>query len=174
VSKIISKAENIRLVIFDIDGVLTNGGLQFDAEGREYKTFNSLDGHGIRMLLECGIQAAVITGRQSRMVDRRMDELGVKLVFQGYRDKRPAFVELLNRTGFEKSQIAYMGDDLPDLSIMSQVGLAIAVQNAHTYVKQQADWTTEASGGAGAAREAIDLILNAQNLLEAKQASYLQ
>jgi 3-deoxy-D-manno-octulosonate 8-phosphate phosphatase (KDO 8-P phosphatase) len=174
VSKIIAKAENIRLVIFDIDGVLTNGGLQFDTEGREYKTFNSLDGHGIRMLLECGIQAAVITGRQSRMVDRRMDELGVKLVFQGYRDKRPAFVELLNLTGFEKMQIAYMGDDLPDLSVMTQVGLAIAVQNAHSFVKQQADWITEANGGAGAVREAIDLILNAQNLLEAKHASYLQ
>ena len=162
-------------MIFDIDGVLTNGGLQFDDEGREYKTFNSLDGHGIRMLLECGIQAAVITGRQSRMVDRRMDELGVKLVFQGYRDKRPALVELLSQTGFEKSQIAYLGDDLPDLSVMTQVGLAIAVQNAHSFVKQQqADWITEASGGAGAAREAIDLILNAQNLLETKQASYLQ
>jgi 3-deoxy-D-manno-octulosonate 8-phosphate phosphatase (KDO 8-P phosphatase) len=174
VHKIISKAENIRLVIFDIDGVLTDGGLQFDAQGREYKTFNSLDGHGIRMLLECGIQAAVITGRQSRMVDRRMDDLGVKLVFQGYRDKRPAFVELLNQTGLEKSQIAYLGDDLPDLSVMTQVGLAIAVQNAHTFVKQQADWITEASGGAGAAREAIDFILNAQHLLEAKQASYLQ
>ncbi len=172
--KIISKAENIRLVIFDIDGVLTDGGLQFDAQGREYKTFNSLDGHGIRMLLECGIQAAVITGRQSRMVDRRMDDLGVKLVFQGYRDKRPAFVELLNQTGLEKSQIAYLGDDLPDLSVMTQVGLAIAVQNAHTFVKQQSDWITEASGGAGAAREAIDFILNAQHLLEAKQASYLQ
>ena len=172
--KIISKAENIRLVIFDIDGVLTDGGLQFDAQGREYKTFNSLDGHGIRMLLECGIQAAVITGRQSRMVDRRMDDLGVKLVFQGYRDKRPAFVELLNQTGLEKSQIAYLGDDLPDLSVMTQVGLAIAVQNAHTFVKQQADWITEASGGAGAAREAIDFILNAQHLLEAKQASYMQ
>lgn len=172
--KIITKAENIRLVIFDIDGVLTDGGLQFDAQGREYKTFNSLDGHGIRMLLECGIQAAVITGRQSRMVDRRMDDLGVKLVFQGYRDKRPAFVELLNQTGLEKSQIAYLGDDLPDLSVMTQVGLAIAVQNAHTFVKQQADWITEASGGAGAAREAIDFILNAQHLLEAKQASYLQ
>jgi 3-deoxy-D-manno-octulosonate 8-phosphate phosphatase (KDO 8-P phosphatase) len=103
-----------------------------------------------------------------------MDELGVKLVFQGTRDKRPAFVELLNQTGFEKSQVAYLGDDLPDLSIMTQVGLAIAVQNAHTFVKQHADRITEASGGAGAAREAIDLILNAQNLLEAKQASYLQ
>lgn len=169
-----SKAQNIRLVIFDIDGVLTNGGLQFDTEGREYKTFNSLDGHGIRMLLECGIQVAVITGRQSRMVDRRMDELGVKLVFQGYRDKRPAFIELLNQTGFEKAQVAYLGDDLPDLPVMTQVGLAIAVQNAHSFVKQRADWITEASGGAGAAREAIDLILNAQNLLEAKQASYLQ
>ncbi len=173
-SEILSKAEKIRLLIFDIDGVLTNGGLQFDAEGREYKTFNSLDGHGIRMLLECGIQAAVITGRQSPLVDRRMKELGVELVFQGYRDKRPAFAKLIDQTGLETSQIAYLGDDLPDLPVMTQVGLAIAVQNASSFVKHQADWVTEASGGAGAAREAIEFILSAQNLLEAKQASYLQ
>ena len=174
VSEIQKKAQKIRLVIFDIDGVLTNGGLQFDNDGREYKTFSSLDGQGIRMLLECGIRAAVITGRQSSLVDRRMRDLGVELVFQGYRDKRPAFTELIKRTGLETSQIAYLGDDLPDLPIMTQVGLAIAVQNANAFVKQQADWVTETSGGAGAAREAIEIILAAQNLLEAKQASYLQ
>ena len=168
-----TKAGGIRLVILDIDGVLTNGGLLFDNEGREYKTFNTLDGHGIRMLLECGIEVAVITGRQSELVNHRMNDLGVTLVFQGYRDKRPAFNELLDKTRLQAGQVAYIGDDLPDLPVMRQVGFSIAVDNAHAFVKKQADWITKASGGAGAVREATDFILNAQNLLDAKQASYL-
>jgi 3-deoxy-D-manno-octulosonate 8-phosphate phosphatase (KDO 8-P phosphatase) len=126
------------------------------------------------MLIECGIQIAVITGRQSKLVNHRMNDLGVDLVFQGYRDKRPAFDELLKKTGFDASQIAYIGDDLPDLAVMSQVGFSIAVQNAHDFVKQRCDWVTEARGGAGAVREATDFILKAHNLLDAKQASYLQ
>jgi len=167
------KARAVRLVIFDIDGVLTDGGLQFDNQGREYKTFNSLDGHGIRMLLECGIQVAVITGRESSLVSHRMRDLGVEMVFQGHRDKRPPFQTLLEKTGLEKNQIAYLGDDLPDLPVMSQVGFAIAVQNAHSFVKQQAHWITQARGGSGAAREATDFILQAQGQLDQKQASYL-
>lgn len=168
------KAREIKLVIFDIDGVLTNGGLQFDNEGREYKTFNSLDGHGIRMLLDCDIQVAIITGRQSNLVNHRMRDLGVDLIFQGYRDKRPAFKKLLERTNLSENQIAYMGDDLPDLPVMSQVGLALTVQNGHEFVKQQADWISDACGGAGAVREATDFILRAQDLLDDKQASYLR
>ena len=169
----VDKAREVKLVIFDIDGVLTNGGLHFDNEGREYKTFNSLDGHGIRMLLDCGIQVAIITGRKSELVNHRMRDLGVDIIFQGYRDKRPAYAELLNKTGLQAEQIAYLGDDLPDLPVMSQVGFAVAVANAHDFVKQHADWQTTVSGGAGAAREACDFILQAQGLLEAKQASYL-
>jgi len=172
-SKAEDKAREVRLVIFDIDGVLTDGGLHFDSEGREHKTFNSLDGHGIRMLLECGIQVAIITGRQSELVNHRMRDLGVDMVFQGHRDKRPPFEALLEKTNLQKNQIAYLGDDLPDLPVMSQVGFAIAVQNAHDFVKQQAHWITGAYGGSGAAREATDFILQAQNLLDEKQASYL-
>ncbi len=169
----VDKAREVKLVIFDIDGVLTNGGLQFDNEGREYKTFNSLDGHGIRMLLDCGIQVAIITGRKSELVNHRMHDLGVKIIFQGYRDKRPAFNELLKRTGLQAGQIAYIGDDLPDLPVMSQVGFAVSVANAHDFVKQHSDWQTTACGGAGAGRELCDFILQSQGLLEAKQASYL-
>ena len=168
-----SRAENTRLVILDVDGVLTSGGLQFDNEGREYKTFNSLDGHGIRMLLTSGIQVAIITGRKSKLVSHRMADLGVELVFQGYRDKRPAFDELLNKTQLTADQIAYMGDDLPDLPVMSQVGLAIAVQNAHAFVKQNAHWVTASTGGSGAVRETTDFILQSQHLLDDLQASYL-
>ena len=172
-SKLLDKARQIQLVILDVDGVMTDGGLQFDSQGREYKTFNSLDGQGMRMLLECGIQIAIITGRKSKLVNHRMNDLGVKLVFQGYRDKAPAFNELLNKTGLDRCQIAYLGDDLPDLTVMGQVGMGIAVQNAHAFVKQQADWITNASGGKGAVREVTDYILEAQGLLDDKQASYL-
>ncbi len=169
----IKLAQNIKMVIFDIDGVLTNGTLYFDNDGQEYKAFNSKDGHGLRMLLECGLQAAVITGRQSNVVEHRMKDLGIDIVFQGYRDKRPAFSKLLQQTGLKPENIAYMGDDVIDLPVMTQVGMAIAVQDAHAFVKQHADYITENSGGQGAAREAIEFILQAQGLLEDKLGSYL-
>jgi len=168
------KASSIRLLIVDIDGVLTDGGLHFDNRGEEYKTFNSLDGHGIRMLLECGIEVAVITGRQSKIVNHRMGDLGVRHIYQGNRDKLPAFEQLLRDTGAEATQTAYIGDDLPDLPIMQRVGFAVAVQNAHGFVKQHSDLVTTASGGHGAVREVTDFILHAQGLLENKQNSYLK
>lgn len=168
------KARLIRLLIVDIDGVLTDGGLQFDNRGEEYKTFNSLDGHGIRMLLESAIEVAVITGRKSKIVNHRMGDLGVKRIYQGYRDKRPAFDKLLQDSGNEAEQIAYIGDDLPDLPIMQRVGFAVAVQNAHGFVKQHCDLITTASGGHGAVREVTDFILRAQGLLENLQNSYLE
>ncbi len=166
-------AQKIKLVIFDIDGVLTNGTLFFDNQGEEYKAFHSKDGHGMRMLIECGLQAAVITGRQSQVVEHRMKDLGVDIVFQGYRDKRPAFAELLQQTGLDAQQIAYMGDDVIDLPVMTQVGMAIAVADAHAFVIQHADYVTQTPGGQGAAREAIEFILQAQGLLQAKLESYL-
>ncbi|MCP4390637.1 MAG: 3-deoxy-manno-octulosonate-8-phosphatase KdsC [Gammaproteobacteria bacterium] len=168
------KARQVRLLIVDIDGVLTDGGLQFDNQGEEYKTFNSLDGHGIRMLLESCIEVAVITGRQSKIVNHRMGDLGVKHIYQGHRDKRPAFDKLLQDSGHAAEQIAYIGDDLPDLPIMRRVGLAVAVQNAHSFVKQHCDLVTSASGGHGAVRELSDFILHSQGLLEDLQQSYLE
>ena len=168
------KASRIRLLIVDVDGVLTDGGLQFDNRGEEYKTFNSLDGHGIRMLLDSGIDVAVITGRQSAIVDRRMADLGVRHVYQGCRDKIPAFDKLLAHIKLSAAQVAYVGDDLPDLPVMSRVGLAVAVKNAHSFVKQHCDLVTTASGGKGAVREVSDFILQAQSLLDAKQQGYLE
>ena len=167
------KARHVRLLIIDVDGVLTDGGLHFDNRGEEYKTFNSLDGHGIRMMLNGGIEIAVITGRSSKIVDHRMGDLGVKHVYQGHRDKLPAFEKLLRETGNDASQAAYIGDDLPDLPIMQRVGFAIAVQNAHGFVKQHCDLVTGANGGHGAVREVTDFILHSQGLLEAMQNSYL-
>ena len=168
------KARLIRMLIVDIDGVLTDGGLHFDNQGEEYKTFNSLDGHGIRMLLESGIEVAVITGRQSKIVNHRMGDLGVKHIYQGHRNKRPAFEQLLKDSGLAAGQIAYIGDDLPDLPIMQRVGFSVAVQNAHAFVKQHCDLITSASGGHGAVRELTDFILHSQGMLEALQQSYLE
>jgi 3-deoxy-D-manno-octulosonate 8-phosphate phosphatase (KDO 8-P phosphatase) len=167
-------ARRVRLLILDVDGVLTDGGLQFDNRGEEYKTFNSLDGHGIRMMQDCGIEVAVITGRKSAIVDHRMGDLGVRHIHQGCRDKLAAFTKLLQATGLEPEQVAYIGDDLPDLPILRRVGLAIAVQNAHAFVKQHCDWVTTLSGGGGAVREVTDFILQAQSLLEEKQNGYLE
>ena len=171
---IADKARKVRLLIVDVDGVMTDGGLHFDNAGEEYKTFNSLDGHGIRMLLECGIDVAVITGRESGIVRHRMGELGVRHIYQGNRDKLPALEELLAACALDAEQLAYVGDDLPDLPVMRRVGFAIAVHNAHSFVKQHSDWVTTAPGGRGAVREVTDFILQSQALLGDKQDSYLE
>lgn len=170
---IIEKAKNIELVIFDIDGVMTDGSLFFDNNGEEYKAFNSFDGHGLRMLQECGVKVAVITGRRSELVKHRMQDLGVSLLYQGYRDKKPAFESLMKEVDLQMHQITYVGDDVVDLPIMSQLDFAIAVQNAHPFVKQHAHWITERSGGRGAVRDVCELILEAKGLLNDKLHSYL-
>ncbi len=170
---IIEKARNIALVIFDVDGVMTDGSLLFGDDGQEYKTFNSLDGHGLRMLQECGIKVAVITGRKSSVVKHRMTDLGVTLLYQGYRDKKPAFEALLKKVNLSHDQIAYVGDDVVDLPIMSQLDFSIAVQNAHPFVKQHAHWITEHRGGHGAVRDVCEFILDAKGLLDDKLNSYL-
>ena len=168
------KAARVRLLVVDIDGVLTDGGLYFDNRGEEWKRFHSLDGHGLRMLLEAGIEVGVITGRQSGIVERRMADLGVRHVYQGRRDKRPAFAELLAATGIDAAEAAYVGDDLVDLPLMRRVGLAVAVQNAHGFVKQHCDWVTSAAGGHGAVREVTDFILHSQGRLDAMQTAFLE
>lgn len=171
-----NKAKAIKCIIFDVDGVLTDGSLYFDNQGQEVKAFNSKDGHGIRMLIESGVEVAIITGRQSELVKHRANNLKLspELIYQGYRDKRPAFSDLLKKTGFSKDEIAYVGDDVIDLPVMSQVGFAIAVGDAHWFVKQQAHMTTEANGGKGAGREASEFILAAQGKLDDLFQSYLE
>lgn len=169
-----NKASQIRLLILDVDGVLTDGGLLFDSHGVEYKIFNSLDGHGIRMLLDSAIEVAIITGRKSTIVTNRAQELGVKYLYQGCNDKLVAFNELLQKTSIESEQVAYMGDDLPDLPVLRRAGLAITVQNAHSFVKRHCDWVTTLPGGRGAVREVTDAILQAQGLLDARQNRYLE
>lgn len=172
---VLDRARLIQLVIFDVDGVLTDGLLYFNDAGQETKAFHSRDGLGMRLLMDHGIKAAILTGRQSELVLHRARNLqmDMSLVYQGYRDKRPAFKDLLQHTGLKPEQIAYVGDDLVDLPVMKQVGLAIAVQDAHPMVKQHAHWVTEHAGGLGAARDTCELILSAQGHLDALIARYL-
>lgn len=171
---LLKKAADIRLLIFDVDGVLTDGSLYFADDGQEYKAFNSRDGHGMKMLQASGVDVAIITGRTSKVVKHRMDNLGIKHVYQGQVEKLPAFEELIAKLGLSADQVAYVGDDVVDLPIMTRVGLAIAVQDAHHLVKQHAHWTTPTDGGRGAAREVCELIMEAQNTLQEQFKPYLQ
>jgi 3-deoxy-D-manno-octulosonate 8-phosphate phosphatase (KDO 8-P phosphatase) len=170
---VIQRAAQIRLVIFDVDGVLTDGSLYFGDDGLEYKAFNVRDGLGMGMLQETGVQLAVISGRRSEVVRIRMDGLGVTHVYQGVRDKLPAYEDLKQTLGLADAAIAYVGDDLIDLSIMRRVGLAITVADAHPLVRRHAHWCTQAPGGRGAAREVCELIMESQETLEPMISRYL-
>jgi 3-deoxy-D-manno-octulosonate 8-phosphate phosphatase (KDO 8-P phosphatase) len=170
---ILDKAKKIRLVVFDVDGVLTDGSLFLGDDGQEYKAFKSLDGHGMKMLQRTGVEIGIITGRTSKVVSMRMDSLNVQHVYQGQLEKLPAYETLKKDLGLEDDQIAYVGDDVVDLPIMRQVGLAIAVQDAHRLVRQHAHWQTPSGGGHGAAREVCELVMEAQGNLEHSLQGYL-
>ena len=152
---------NIRLVGFDVDGVFTDGRFYLSDDGVETKAFSTQDGYGIRQLLEAGVEVAVISGRQSVAVDRRMAELGVKYVVQGCKDKVAAFDEILVELGVDRRQTAYAGDDVPDLPLLAHAGYSIAVGNAVAAVRDACDHVTQASGGAGAVREICEIVLAA-------------
>ncbi len=167
------RAQQIKLAIFDVDGVLTDGRLYFGSNGMELKAFHSRDGHGLKMLQQSGIAVAIITARSSEAVQKRMEGLGIKHVYQGQDDKKKAYFELLDIMQLEAHQVAYVGDDVIDLPVMSRVGLAIAVQDANTFVKRHAHWVTEHAGGQGAVRDVSELIMEAQGTLSKIQNSYL-
>jgi 3-deoxy-D-manno-octulosonate 8-phosphate phosphatase (KDO 8-P phosphatase) len=170
---VLERAKHIRLVIFDVDGVLTDGSLYLGDDGQEYKAFNSRDGHGMAMLRDSGVMLAVITGRRSEVVRIRMQSLGIEHVHQGCRDKLPVFVALAAELGLEHRQVAYMGDDLMDIPVMRRVGLAVAVADAHPVVREHAHWSTPSPGGRGAARDLCELILRAQGRLAALLEAYV-
>ena len=170
---ILEKAKRIRLVVFDVDGVLTDGSLFLGDDGQQYKAFHSKDGHGMRMLQDSGVDIAILTGRVSKVVEHRMQDLGIELVMQGHREKLPAFEALMQQTGLAPEDIAYVGDDVVDLPVMTRVGLAIGVQDAHPLVRHHAHWLTANAGGRGAAREVCELIMEAQGTLNAALEHYL-
>ena len=168
-----SKAAAVRLIVFDVDGVLTDGGLFIGDDGQEYKAFHSKDGHGMVMLQQSGVEIAIITGRTSEVVRIRMASLGIERVYQGKREKLPAYEEIKQITGFDDEQIAYVGDDVVDLPVMTRAGFAVAVQDAHPLAKQHAHWVTPSGGGRGAAREVCELIMDAQGTLQSALRPYL-
>jgi len=161
------RAQDIKCVIFDVDGVLTDGKLFFDLKGKEYKSFHAQDGQGLKLLMQNGIDVAIISGRSSPIVTTRMKNLGVKHVYQGQENKTAAFSDLLNKLNLSPDQIAHVGDDLPDLALMVHTRLAIAVQDANPSILPYCHGQTNRNGGHGAAREVCDAILSAQGTLAA-------
>lgn len=165
------RASRVKLMIFDVDGVLTDGGLLFTAQGDTMKSFNSMDGHGLKLLGEAGIRTAIITGRRSDIVLARAQELRVSHIYQGAADKVEAFAALLREADVTAEQCGYMGDDWPDLGVLTRCGFAAAPANAHPEVIARAHWVSEARGGQGAAREVCDAILRAQHRYDALLAA---
>lgn len=166
-------AKKIKLLVLDVDGVMTDGSIILDNNGNEYKAFHVRDGHGIRMLIEAGITVAIITGRSSKVVVQRAAELGITEVFQKCFDKRVAFKKLLKKYALADTEVAYVGDDIVDLPIMVRVGLPVAVADATAEVKKMACMTTNNQGGRGAVREVTDLILKAKGLWKDRLSEYL-
>lgn len=160
--------KNIQLLILDVDGVLTDGKIYLAADGQEIKVFHTLDGHGIKMLLQAGIQVAIITGRDAPATAARVKQLGIQHYYAGVADKIKAFEDLLQKTQIAEKNCAYMGDDLPDLPVLRRVGLSAAPDNAHDLIKKEVALVTQRKGGEGAVRELCDRILSVHTLSEDK------
>jgi 3-deoxy-D-manno-octulosonate 8-phosphate phosphatase (KDO 8-P phosphatase) len=171
--ELLEKAANIKLAVFDVDGVLTDGKLILGESGNEYKAFHVRDGHGLVMLLESGCKIAVITARSSKIVAERMSSLGIEYVYQGEKDKGARLMKLIEELGLNREQVAYVGDDVIDLPAMTKVGLPIAVADARPEVKEHANWVTEERGGQGAVREVCEFIMKAQGNFDERIKAYL-
>lgn len=171
--RIKEKAARIRLLALDVDGVLSDGRLFFAEDGQELKTFDTQDGHGIKMLQSAGIEVAIITGRTTQLVQRRAANLKIRHLLQGREDKLVALKELIGELGYELDEVAYVGDDWPDLPAILAAGLGVAVANAHSELRTRADHVTTLTGGRGAVREVCDLLLYAQDRYDAALAPYL-
>jgi 3-deoxy-D-manno-octulosonate 8-phosphate phosphatase (KDO 8-P phosphatase) len=167
------KAAQVRIMIFDVDGVLTDGRMQFSAEGEAMKSFFVHDGLGIQLLQKMGIATGIISARITPIVNKRAADLGITYVYQGNHDKRITFAQLLADTGMQAHECGFMGDDIIDLPLFSKVGFAVSVPNGHPEAISRADYVTKASGGLGAVREICDFILRAQNKYDAALAPYL-
>ncbi len=168
-----ARCAKIKLLLLDVDGVLTDGRLYFNNQGDEFKAFNTLDGHGIKMLQKSGVKVGIITGRRSDLVARRARDLGIEILVQGREDKWTALGEILQEHPYDLEQIAFMGDDWPDLGVMARVGLALCPSNGHFSVVERAHWISPSKGGEGAVRSACDLIMHAQGSFEQALSAYL-
>ncbi len=160
--QLIESASKIRLLLLDVDGILTDGKLYFSNSGEESKAFHSLDGHGIKMLMRAGVAVGIITGRKSTIVTNRASDLGIDILYQGREDKIDVLSEIIATTGITADAIAYAGDDLPDLPVLQAVGLSFSVPGAHPDLKGAVNAITTRPGGEGAVREITDFILSSQ------------
>ena len=167
------RAARVKLMIFDVDGVLTDGSLHFGPEGEMMKTFNVHDGLGIKLLQQSGVQTAIISARQSTIVTRRGSDLGITHVLQGVHDKRVPFEKLLRDTGLNADQCGFIGDDVIDFPILTRVGFAVSVPNGRPEVRHRVHHVTEAAGGHGAVREVCELLMRAQGTFDAVMAQFL-
>lgn len=157
-----ARARRLKLMVFDVDGVMTDGRLYYGPDGEQFKVFNTQDGHGMKKLAAAGVTLAIITGRNSRMVSQRAEELGIAHVIQGRTDKREALMELARQLQLDAGEIGYAGDDEPDVGALEWAGLAFSVANAHAVARRAAGRVTERGGGDGAVREICDFILDAR------------
>ncbi|WP_086981484.1 3-deoxy-manno-octulosonate-8-phosphatase KdsC [Vibrio aphrogenes] len=162
-------AKHIQLLICDVDGVFSDGLVYMGNQGEELKTFHTRDGYGVKSLMQAGIEIAIITGRQSRIVENRMSALGISLIYQGQDNKLLAYEDILKQLQVAPEQVAYIGDDLIDWPVMEKVGLKVCVADGHPLLRQRANYVTHINGGHGAVREVCDLILQARDELEAYQ-----
>ncbi|MDE2428166.1 MAG: HAD family hydrolase [Burkholderiales bacterium] len=172
-SEAISRAARVRLMIFDVDGILTDGSLHFGPDGEMLKTFNVLDGQGIKLLQQAGVATAIISARQSAIVLKRASDLGISHVRQGIHDKKTAFLKLLDELQIPAEACGFIGDDVIDLPVLSRVGFAASVPNGHAEVRKRVHHVTTAGGGRGAAREICDFILQAQGKYDQALAEFL-
>jgi len=168
------RARRLRMLVFDVDGVMTDGILYYADGGGEMKAFNALDGQGIKLLQSGGVAAAIITSRRSRLVEARAENLGIVHLLQGIEDKRAAFDGLLESIGITAEQAGFLGDDVADLPVLRRCGLAMAVPDAPEILKQHVHYVTRARGGQGAVREACELVLRAQGALDRVLEPYLR
>lgn len=169
----IQKAAQLKLMVFDVDGVMTDGSLWFNESGEALKRFHVLDGHGIKLLEEAGICTAIISGRSSPIVARRAAELNIRYVHQGISEKLPCFDALLMQLGLQRHQAGFIGDDIIDLAILTRCGFAASVSEASQAVRSRVDWVATCPAGAGAVREVCDFILQAQGTFDATIATHI-
>lgn len=165
-AQVMARAAAIRLLILDVDGVMSDGLIYMGNNGEELKAFNVRDGYGLRCVLTSGIEVAIITGRKAKLLEDRCHTLGISHLFQGQSDKLIAYRQLLSELNLTANEVAYIGDDLIDWPVMEQVGLSVAVADAHPLLLPKADYVTRINGGRGAVREVCDLILMSQGLLD--------
>lgn len=170
--EVLVRAKKIKVVIFDVDGVMTDGGLTIGDDGQEYKTFNSHDGLGMKLLRKSGVQMAIITGRTSDVVKKRSESTGITHFYQGVEDKLAAFNDLIAKLNISAEEAAFMGDDVVDMPPMLRCGLAVTVPAAPDTVKSRAHFTTQRGGGRGAVRELCELIMQAQGTLDEQMAPF--